>query len=241
MAGLLYKELVLNRRNIISMAVAELVISSLIFMPLFDDGVHEEADILVSLISTVMIPVMFLSLGMIAGFFEVDETKKWAYFISSSPVTQTGHIRTKYIFTFLMYTALLVWCYYLSAFAAVLGGSINMSIAVFMQWIMLIFNAVEFPFMIRFGTKAGGYIKSAFMIALMLIFIEYALFGDISAFSDPEKIFGFIIEKLSETTAMSDIALVLNALLPVAAAGLYYLSYKISCKLFLKGAEEYDR
>lgn len=239
MAGLLYKELVLNRRNIISMAAAELVISLVIFMPLFDGGL-EDADILTSLLSTVMIPVMFLSLGMIAGFFEIDETKKWAYFISSSPVTQTGHIRTKYIFTFLMYTALLVWCYYLSAFAAVLGGSINMSIAVFMQWIMLIFNAVEFPFMVRFGTKAGGFIKSAFMIALMLIFIEYALFGDISAFTDPEKIFKYI-ESLSETTAMSDIALVLNALLPAAAAGLYYLSYKISCKLFLKGAEEYDR
>ncbi len=238
MAGLLYKELVLNRRNIISMAVAELVISSVIFMPLFDDGVHEEADILVSLISTVMIPVMFLSLGMIAGFFEVDETKKWAYFISSSPITQTGHIRTKYIFTFLMYTALLVWCYYLSAFAAVLGGSINMSIAVFMQWIMLIFNAVEFPFMVRFGTKAGGYIKSAFMIALMLIIIEYALFGDFS--TDSEKIFKFI-ERLSGTTAMSDIMCILSALFPCAAVGLYFLSYKISCKLFLKGAEEYDR
>lgn len=237
MAGLLYKELVLNKRNIISMAVAELVISLVIFMPLFDGGL-EDADILTYLLSTVMIPVMFLSLGMTAGFFEIDETKKWAYFISSSPVTQTGHIRTKYIFTFLMYTALLVWCYYLSAFALVLGGSINMSIAVFMQWIMLIFNAVEFPFMVRFGTKAGGFIKSAFMIALMLIFIEYALFGDFS--SDSEKIFAFI-ESLSETTAMSDIMCILTAVFPCAAAGLYYLSYKISCKLFLKGAEEYDR
>ncbi len=237
MAGLLYKELVLNRRNIILMAAAEVVISLVIFMPIFD-GVYEDADILVSLLSTVMIPVMFLSLGMIAGFFEVDETKKWAYFISSSPITQTGHIRTKYIFTFLMYTALLVWCYYLSAFAAVLGGSINMSIAVFMQWIMLIFNAVEFPFMVRFGTKAGGYIKSAFMIALMLIIIEYALFGDFS--TDSEKIFKFI-ERLSGTTAMSDIMCILSALFPCAAVGLYFLSYKISCKLFLKGAEEYDR
>ncbi len=239
MAGLLYKELVLNKKNIISIAAAEIAISLVIFMPIFD-GVSEDADILVSLLSTVMIPMMFLSLGMIAGFFEVDETKKWAYFISSSPVTQTGHIRTKYFFTFLMYTALLVWCYYLSAFAAVLGGSINMSIAIFMLWAMLIFNAVEFPFIVRFGTKAGGYIKSAFMIALMLIFIEYALFGDISAFSDSEKIFKFI-ERLSETTAISDIMCVLTAIFPCAAFGLYYLSYKISCKLFLKGAEEYDR
>ena len=183
--------------------------------------------------------MMFLILGMMtAGIFETDEIKKWAYFVSSSPLTEAGHIQEKYLFTLLLYIALLIWCYFLSAFLAVFGGAANLEIAFEMLWIMLLTNAIEFPFIVRFGSKAGGYVKTAMASAVILIVFEYILFGNTSVFSDLEKIYK-IFEKLNNASTMSDIALVLLAIFPYLSVGLYFLSYKISCKLYLKGVEEY--
>ena len=78
------------------------------------------------------------------------------------------------------------------------------------------------------------------MLLVMVIAFEYIFFGDLSIFGSPEKILE-LFEKLSDTSLMTDISLVLLAVFPYFAVGLYYLSYKLSCKLYLKGAEEYER
>lgn len=239
MYGLLYKELVLNKKNLICIALGELTVSSLVLLPLIFNDSNEEAQVIIGLLSIFVFFMLFPILGMMtAGLFETDEIKKWAYFVSSSPITEVGHIQAKYLFTLLLYITLLVWCNFLAEVSAVFGGSANMMIAFEMLWVMLLTNAIEFPFIVRFGSKFGSYIKTAITAALSLAAFEFFLFGNISAFSDPEKFFA-LFEKLSDASAMSDISLVLLGAFPFVSAGLYFISYKISCKLYLKGAEEY--
>ena len=241
MAGLLYRDLVLNKKNLLIMALGEIGLSLLIFAPIIFDGVTSDTEIITSQLSVCVFIMLFLVLGiMTASIFEADESKKWAYFITSTPLTDVSQIREKYLFTLLLYVALFVWCYFLSVLSAVLGGSANSMAACLMMFIMLAANAIEFPFLVRFGSKAGSHIKTAVMLIAMIIAFEYIFFGDLSIFGSPEKILE-LFEKLSDTSLMSDISLTVLAVFPYFSAGLYFLSYKLSCKLYLKGAEEYER
>ncbi|MBD5146159.1 MAG: ABC-2 transporter permease [Ruminococcus sp.] len=241
MAGLLYRDLVLNKKNLLTMALGEIGLSLLVFAPIIFDGVTSDTEIITSLLSVFVFIMLFLVLGiMTASIFEADESKKWAYFITSTPLTDVSQIKEKYLFTLLLYVALFVWCYFLSVLSAVLGGTANSMVACLMMFIMLAANAIEFPFLVRFGSKAGSHIKTAVMLLAMIIAFEYIFFGDLSIFGSPDKIFEFF-ERFSDTSLMSDISLVLLAVFPYFSAGLYFLSYKLSCKLYLKGAEEYER
>lgn len=241
MAGLLYRDLIINKKNLLMMALGEIGISLLIFCPVFFDGITSDTEFITALLSVFVFIVMFLTIGlMTASIFEADESRKWAYFITSTPHTDVGQIKEKYLFTLLLYAALFMWCYFLAVLSAALGGSANVMVAFEMMCIMLAANAIEFPFLVRFGSKAGGHIKTAVMMLLMIIAFEYIFFGDLSIFGSPEKLLA-LFEKLSDTSLMTDISLVLLAVFPYFSLGLYYLSYKISCKLYLKGAEEYER
>lgn len=242
MAGLLYRELVLNKNNLLGMALGIMGISVMMFLPLiFSDKTYIEPSVATALLSVFVFIAVFIMLGMMtASIFAADESKKWAYFITSTPLTDVSQIKEKYLFTLLIYIALLVWCDFTATLLAALGGSANVMIAFEMMCIMLATNAIEFPFIVRFGSKAGSNIKTALILLIMLITFEYIFFGDLSIFGSPESFFEFI-EKLSDSSAMTDIALVLLAVFPYISVGLYFLSYKLSCKLYLKGAEEYER
>lgn len=243
MAGLLYRELVLNKKNLLSMALGEMAISLIMFLPLIfaEDNLGLEPSTVTALLSVFVFIMIFFMLGMMtAAIFEADESKKWAYFITSTPMTDVSQIKEKYLFTLLLYIAVFVWCYFLAVLLTALGGAANAMIAFMMMCIMLVTNAIEFPFIVRFGSKAGSHIKTAVMLLVMVIAFEYIFFGDLSIFGSFEKFFEFF-ERLSDTSLMTDISLVLLAVFPYISAGLYYLSYKISCKLYLKGAEEYER
>lgn len=242
MAGLLYRELVINKKNLFGMALSEMAVSILMFLPLiFSEDTYMEPSAATLLLSVFVFIMGFLVLGMMtAAIFEADESKKWAYFITSTPLTAVNQIKEKYLFTLLLYIALFVWCYFLAVLLAALGGSANAMIAFMMMCIMLLTNAIEFPFIVRFGSKVGGNIKTAIILIITIIAFEYRFFGDLSIFGSFEKFFEFF-ESLSDTSLMSDIVLVLLAVFPYISIGLYYLSYKISCKLYLKGAEEYER
>lgn len=241
MAGLLYRDLILNKKSLLSIALGEIAVSLLIIAPILFDGVTLDTEIITSLLSVFVFIMAFLILGMMtASIFEMDESKKWAYFITSTPLTDVSQIKEKYIFTLLLYITLFVWCYFLSALSAVMGGAANVLIAFIMMCVMITANAIEFPFLVRFGSKAGSHIKTALMLLISIIAFEYRFFGDLSIFGSPDKIFEFF-EKFSDTSLMSDISIVLLAVFPYITAGLYFLSYKLSCKLYLKGAEEYER
>lgn len=240
MAGLLYRDIVLNKKNLIMIAAGELLLSLVIFFPMISEDGFLGSE-LAPFVSMFVFVMQFLVLIMMSSrIFETDESKKWAYFITSTPKTHMGQIKEKYIFNLLLNIVLFVWCHLLSMLTAALGGKADVMIAFIMMCMILFTNAIEFPFMVRFGSKAGSYVKSAVMAFLIVVAFEFMLFGDISFFSDPEKMYE-LISKLSNLSALSDIALVLIAAVPYLTMAAYFISYKISCKLYLKGAEGFER
>lgn len=241
MAGLLYKELIVNKKSLISMALGEIVVSLLLIAPLIFKDDFADADILSAILSVFVFFVMFLTIGMLsANIFEADETKKWAYFVTSTPLSVKGQIGAKYLFVLLIYLGLFLYCYYLSVFTAVFGGAANFMVAFEMLWIMVLASAIEFPFLIRFGCKAGGHVKTAAGLALMMILFEYIFFGDTSVFLNEDKLLA-LMDKLSDPSKMADVSIVIFTVIPFFSAGAYFLSYKLSCKFYLKGAEDYER
>ena len=110
-------------------------------------------------------------------------------------------------------------------------------------------NTKSLPFVIRYGSKRGVNIKVAVILIIALCIGIYALFGDISYFMKGEGFVNQIQEavmningnEVADKLLKQDASkLLIASLIPHIIVGLYYLSYRISCKLYLKGTEEYD-
>ena len=188
--------------------------------------------------------VFFLTGAMQSVFFESDERKKWAYFVASTPECVEGILWRKYTAVFMLTGICLIYCFVVDAvFCIFAEESSVISIAVMMVYAQIFLRAIEIPFWVRFGTKRGSMVKAAIMLVIIFAIILYALFGDLSVFSSSEslidKIMGFVNKFLEGD--MPDWIILITGIFPFAAAALYYLSYKISCKLYLKGVEEFDK
>lgn len=239
MWGLIYKELVQGRKSIISIIVGEAAMSLMMLLPILFEEDSDLVSELMPIFGTMVYLMVFLILSMLcAGFFEMDENKRWAYFIASTPVTAAGHVRTKYLCTFIMYTLMLGWSFVLSEIVAAKGFRISFAVPLGLYFAMLFVHAVEFPFIVRFGSKAGSMVKTAIGLLAMLIGIEYALFGDISAFENTDEIFD-LLSRLGKAGVISGVTSMLVMAFPFVALSMYLFSCEISARLYLKGAEDY--
>lgn len=239
MRGLLYKEIVLNKKSLLFMLAGELLMSCMIIYPQLMSGIPEEAAELIPLMGSVVFMLMFLVMGMMtASVFETDEIKKWAYFIESTPLTHEGHILAKYVFVFLIYLTLLLLCGILSVVSSLRGYSVNFLSAVVMMCVMLLVNAVEFPFIVRLGSKAGGNVRTAVMLAITLIIFEIIFFVD-NPFAKGGRGFFAALGALAHIPPMTGSVVLTLVLTALFTALFYVISYKISCDLYMKGAEDY--
>jgi uncharacterized membrane protein YidH (DUF202 family) len=110
------------------------------------------------------------------------------------------------------------------------AGSIS-DIAFLLGFVQILLRATDIPFTYRFGSKKGNFINLICMItlAIMLCVLLILNVDNIDKITDiGRKIF-------NEHTS----SLILSLGLVVCLA-LYYLSYRITCRLFLKGVEQYD-
>lgn len=234
MAGLLYKEFVLCKKALlILLGVAAVATAYMIFNSIISDD--EEL--------TIIYAVLYFIVFFVAGFaqsemFTRDENAKWSSFVISTPKAAKGQVQCKYYAALILNIFVVSWAYLLDSVTAALGsGSLTMVIFVLFCGQLLI-NALEFPFSIRFGSKRGSNIKLGIIMAVFLAFIIYGLFGDISFIMTddfPQKLATFLTGE-----GLSSVLLWIVGVLPFAAYGLYYLSCKLSEKLYLKGVECYD-
>ena len=185
--------------------------------------------------------------GLIAGFLASgtlqmmvlrgDDRKLWGYWITASADGYKGFLRVKYemifgmivLFLFSLQLVDMGYC----AVAADLGktdaGSIS-DIAFLLGFVQILFRATDIPFTYRFGSKKGSFIKLICMVTLAIIL------GAVLIFSAEH------IEHIIETARdlfSQNSSLILSVGL-VVCFGLYYLSYRITCRLYLKGVEQYD-
>ena len=186
--------------------------------------------------------------GLIAGFLAAgalqmmvlrgDDRKLWGYWITASADGYKGFLRVKYEMIFGMIVLFLFSLQFVDmgycAVAADMGmtdaGSIS-DIAVLLGFVQILVRATDIPFTYRFGSKKGGFIKliCTVTLAILLCIVLILNVDNMNKIMDMEKTI------FNEHTS----SLILSLGLVVCLA-MYYLSYRITCRLYLKGVEQYD-
>ena len=233
MFGLVYKELVTRKKQLLIL----LPIAALFTIMVIADAATKDEYVGVMMMLAAV--CMILISGMFEqGSFENDETKKWLSFISSAEDGVRKQIGSKYLFNLILMISVFTYLELIFELAAAMTG-INADIFFMalqlMMFFQMVYRAVESPFMVAFGSKYGNTIRMIVMLILVFGFIVYALFGDLSIFGSTEELL------LRAEEFLSDSGSYFILLTPAFAFLLYYLSFEISCRLYLHGGEFYEK
>ena len=243
MYGLLYKDAVIMRRNILPTLVGIVPIQFLHFAGILGEPEMDVANIY-KLMSLFAILCTFYIMGMFQqGVLEPDERKKWAYYVTATESGVKAQVGEKYIFVYLSSMGTVMLCNCMNAIAMDVTDEkavsmIGVSFALF--FVQMFLRSVDIPFMVAFGSKRGNMLHGAMLVAGLFVIAAYLLFGDLSFFGNSMD--GFW-DRVFELMSVGNNLKVLIVLLICALAvlPLYYLSYRISCKCYLKGVEGYDK
>ena len=169
--------------------------------------------------------------------FQADERRTWQYFALSTPQKEQGQIGSKYILVLLVNLVTLLWLLLLDCvfghMAEKPGLSTSSALLLFFS-LMLVMDAIEMPFVFRFGSTYGTKCKGFLLLGIFGVVAIYLLYGDISFLRTGDPLSAFL-EKLQGGTMHRFLDL-----LPYIAAVLYFLSYCLSLKIMKKGIEAYE-
>lgn len=243
MTGLIYKEWRQNRLYIILTAVCGVTAGFIPIPMILLDGkglqpLLEEQGVIVRVVALLL---GFLGTGALQNLaVRGDDRKAWSVFIASSPELAEGFLRIKYEMIFAMSVVMMSACLFFEQLLGaivfdVTGKELTGISGVYMilVFLQLLLRAIDLPFIVRFGDKRGGMIK---MISIVLLFIALTVVIMINP--------GDIVVKLAnwiESGFDGDIVPFVIGVFPFAAIGAYFLSYRISCRIYMKGAEQYDK
>ncbi len=250
MYGFLYRDLRIMKTLLVIVLVT--CLPMLIFMPIMGAlnwSIEELSDSmeynLPCMIGYAMI--MFFAYIFQSELHKTDEKCLPIYFAVSSPAGVNGYVKSKYISCFIIGFAALNICLITDSIACSILEHRTELIPTSFQglytgffMLTLFLNAIEIPFIVRFGYKKGVNLKAGLFVLLIVAVGIYFLFGDISMFGSMEDFMQFLIDVLNGTRGGTTLVAV-SALTPIAVGVLYCLSYKLSCKLYLKGVEQLEQ
>ena len=236
MRGLLYKDMMLSIRLMIVFVFVILGVTIGFFFFAPEMGNNPEAFYIAKCIFF-YVP-FFLASMVNSDNLKVDEKHVWCNFVIASPQAVGGQILCKYILLLLENLFVYVLCLAGDLICCASYGGIESSV-----WkIMLIYvaintnlNAIEVPFMIRFGSSRGMQIKGSIFAVLFCVATIYFLFGDLSFFRNHNGI-DFSLELVTSSIDMTKICIVMW----VVSIILYAISYYISTVLYRAGVEAYE-
>lgn len=250
--GFFYKELKQNRIVIVLIAVLPLMMMFLSLVMTFVGGLTENKTDFVELLSSddsnmvysIMIAVgAFFASSFISGIFLGDDRKLLAYFIVSTPQGVKGYLYNKFVLCFALNGIYMISWYFTNDLYNTIKYAITgqeadsiASIFIMLFFLLLFVCAVDIPFIIRFGQKRGSFIKTvAMLIAATLLTIGFAILPQ-AVQDELLQIFDHVRQGKADNVIM-----LIVSVLPLITLALYMLSYRISCKVFMKGVEDYDK
>ncbi len=258
MKGMIYKELRQNRLAFIFAALmTPLFFPLFIFLSSYIEGEFQSLEYGLkmlydsdSIATLVFLYIMGMAMvdAVSATMFKTDESKKWAYFISSTPVLPKGQVMIKYMSALTIAVIMLVSFFLTNAVISLCAENCGIEILfdvkklfipLFIAEIFL--KTIDIPFLIRFNSDNGGKVKAAALIVLIIGVAIYALFGplpvDMEEFTNAIIKFALNFSKGVYDHLFNRIKLISAGVVAV----LFLLSYFISTKLYLKGIETYDK
>lgn len=269
MTGLLYKELRQNKMGLILCAAAPVGIFLAMMVLPFADYLAGDTSLAESFRSVtgrdpengpswnllLLLPIFYTL--MVSGVaqmssFTQDETKKWGYFTASHPKGYCIAVYYKYVVIFLMQVLTMVslemtqMLFYfvehlvLGTTPSDMSGSYSF-IFMMVVFVQMFIRMFDLPFMFRYGAKRGSNAKATAIAVLLFAGFVYLLYGPL-----PES-FDVIAERFSDLWDQFQAGKANDWLYYGLAAFFWmtiigtYVSYKISCKMYMKGVEQYDK
>ncbi len=258
MKGLLYKEFRQNLPSYItSFAIIPFMLQLYTFVFSFNEGKYESLKYGLEIIYSIE-GYFILILTYVMGFLVADtissktlsndELKKWAYFISSTPALPKGQVIVKYISSFIISVICMISLFLTDTFMSmtakkdeieILFDAKKLFIPLFLT--MILFRAVDIPFVLRFNSKKGSAMKGAVLGVLFVVAVIYLLFGPLP--TEGSELLMKIMEIVAkfQMGAYDKLIIKIEWISAAFVAALYVLSYFISTKLYLKGVESYDK
>jgi hypothetical protein len=203
----------------------------------------QENEIYVAVFLVVPLFVWFFAAILIGSVQEIlflhDENKCYSAFISSTPLTGNGQVLSKYYEMVMLSAVLLVWGAVCDGIVCVVNGLSGNTFTIRISFLLLqlFLRAVETPFMVRYGSKAGKQVKLLVLAGVAFLGIVYLLFGPLP---DSDGVFEAVGRLFLNREKTSAIRHWVEAALSCVVLALYYVSYRISCRLYQSGVETYD-
>ena len=260
MRGLIYKDLYLIKNKIMIMAASLMFTYILMVVVLIVAAKNLTVEVLEPMegIFDFMV-VIYIGLMGFNYLIKVDDSRSWGFYGISLPEGGKSIVASRYMVTFILYFISLTICVINDIICSLVAGQmINVSelyLGVIFFGIFL--NALELPLAFRFGADKASVIRILISIVLILIISIYLLFGNIEWLMGDKGILTItvrIIRQMADTPegsgegfkVLSDElkSFVKNMTLKgyIAASMsyhlvtlFYYISYRISCKVYRKG------
>ena len=259
MYGLLYKELVTNRKILLVMLGMILLIHAVVLTPALSPE-EEEAPGLFIVTACILAASLasFYAAGIAQlNIFGTDERKKWGCYVISAEDGIRKAVGARYLFVLLISVAVMVLCRLIGSlttdlftllsekglapeeYAQMPGFMYSVTLMYFLFPLQILLRAIDMPFLYAFGHKAGDRMKGFFLLGILFFVIVWLLFGNISVLGTTddfwERFFAMLEGEENDWVSVG-IGCFMTAVYP-----LYYLSYRISCKYYAKGVEQYEQ
>lgn len=240
MAGLLYKDFVAIHGKLYVGVLLSVTLFLTVFsmVPLSGDFGNDLAVVVGALVALMaMVLPMIVTSSIENNIIMADAGAKKKAFLLSLPVSRKQYVASKYLFVLICYYVILsvtvIWVQFAnSRMEEALQDSLLMdAMGIMPLWVQacLLVSAVELPFFVVVGVKAGNAIKTGISFVLFFVVFGYMLFGDISFLEhfDLGMLMAWMEEHLEVMTA-------LQVMCPIVSGVLYYLSYGIAVTLFAR-------
>ena len=248
MLGFLYKDIITNKTNLLILLLVLIFMNGMVFMLFVGD--NPEATISgMGVLFKIMIFSFsafsfFISGAMSSNYFKTDERKKWGYYVVSTPRGAVKQIVSKYVLVLIVASVtyvipLIVNIIVRKAFPEYDIPNVSGVILIFL-FIMLFLRAIETPFIVGLGQKAGEKVKAAIMIGFFLFALIYMMFADISWMGSSDQVIEKIFEMINKIR-FTDFINTWGGRLVLMSIPLYMLSCFISIKVYNYGIERIEK
>lgn len=250
--GLLYKELKQNKLILIFAAAAPILLTAYPFcfaaigVMTGNTDVTELFETATNMVFRVLMWVIgiFVASGLMSEVFRGDDKKLWAYFIVSTPQGVKGFLYRKYVMTLMvnliyMISGIFAESVLATAHYFATGKELTSSIqTLYLSGVFLLMfvSTFDIPFTVRYGSKRGSIVKMIVMLSLCMAGV--AVFSLL-----PHSVQSKLVETVTSILGgeSNDVLALISSLFPYIAFAAFLLSYRIACRVFMKGVNEYDK
>ncbi|MBD5522297.1 MAG: ABC-2 transporter permease [Lachnospiraceae bacterium] len=188
----------------------------------------------------VIIPMILIASGIAlpstwtSAICRNDEKNKTRQFTRTLPLDKNAYIASKYIFigiaVYVLFSLETVW---IMIFNSVAGNNNCSELIAAISQLLIVFSgisillaSIELPFFLTLGVKKGSLLKIAILEGLAFLAIAYLFFGNLKVFEN------FDIIVFSDWCKEHLVVVALISIIsPIVDIFIYWLSYRITCRI----------